>query len=360
MTRLADITGLDRIGVPVWQAVRPWSRSVSVHQGKSLEPAIAELAACMEAIECHHAEHWAGETRVAAFSALPQGERLPSPDDCALTRGHVDPAPIAWTPVERIGSAGALLIPAASVCLDFSRPRPAWVDCGSNGQGAGFDLEFASRKALFELIERDAVAAWLNGGFVDRALDGVALTSIGFSWFHDLHERLRLLGIRLRIFAIPAVVPVPVILAELVDTGHESRGRPLAFGACADADAEAALRGALVEAAQSRLTDIAGARDDLDAHRADIATPDGAIPVLGLALPLPRAAALGEFDRLFADPAAPTASGAIDAVQAALADAGYPVLGRVELSPRGSPVRTVKMFAPGLGEGGRARRAPSR
>ena len=26
VTRLADLTGLDRLGVPVWQAVRPWSR----------------------------------------------------------------------------------------------------------------------------------------------------------------------------------------------------------------------------------------------------------------------------------------------------------------------------------------------
>jgi ribosomal protein S12 methylthiotransferase accessory factor YcaO len=37
ITRLGNITGLDRIGIPVAIAVRPNSRSVSVSQGKGLE-----------------------------------------------------------------------------------------------------------------------------------------------------------------------------------------------------------------------------------------------------------------------------------------------------------------------------------
>ena len=51
VTRLADLTGLDVLGLPVWQAVRPWSLTVSVSQGKSFDPAIARIAAAMEAIE---------------------------------------------------------------------------------------------------------------------------------------------------------------------------------------------------------------------------------------------------------------------------------------------------------------------
>jgi YcaO-like protein with predicted kinase domain len=36
ITRLADLTGLDRIGVPVFAAIRPNSRSVATSQGKGL------------------------------------------------------------------------------------------------------------------------------------------------------------------------------------------------------------------------------------------------------------------------------------------------------------------------------------
>jgi len=34
VTRLAEITGLDLVGIPVFQAIRPAGRSLSVHQGK--------------------------------------------------------------------------------------------------------------------------------------------------------------------------------------------------------------------------------------------------------------------------------------------------------------------------------------
>jgi ribosomal protein S12 methylthiotransferase accessory factor len=351
VTRLADITGLDRIGVPVWQAVRPMSRSVSVHQGKALDAASAKLGACMEAIECHHAEQWQGERRVAAYSNLPERERLPRPDDCALARGTAGPEPIAWTPVAVLGSPGSLWVPSAAVSLDFCRPRPPWVDCGSNGQGAGFDVEFAGRKALLELIERDALRAWLGKSFVDRARDGVALPSIGFDWFQRLREGLERLRIRLRLFALSAVVPVPVFLTELTDLAFESRGLPIVTGVCADIHPETALKGAVTEAAQCRLTEIAGARDDLDPHR-----PETASNAIGLALPLPRTAPLAAFERWLA---APPLAGGVDSLVSMLSDAGYPLIGRVELSPRGSPVRTVKMFAPGLGASNRARRAPA-
>src|SRR5207249_2958495 len=56
ITRLADVTGLDRIGLPVFQAIRPLSRSVSVAQGKGLTADAARASALMEAVETWHAE----------------------------------------------------------------------------------------------------------------------------------------------------------------------------------------------------------------------------------------------------------------------------------------------------------------
>ncbi len=56
ITRLGNITGLDRIGIPVAVAVRPNSRSVSVAQGKGLDLPQAMASALMEACEGFHAE----------------------------------------------------------------------------------------------------------------------------------------------------------------------------------------------------------------------------------------------------------------------------------------------------------------
>ncbi len=57
ITRVANITGLDRIGIPVWTCIRPNGRSLSVSQGKGLTPELAQVSAVMESIECHHSEY---------------------------------------------------------------------------------------------------------------------------------------------------------------------------------------------------------------------------------------------------------------------------------------------------------------
>src|SRR5882672_4545796 len=56
ITRLADVTGLDWIGIPVYQAIRPNSRTLSASQGKGLTRAQAQVSALMEALEGFHAE----------------------------------------------------------------------------------------------------------------------------------------------------------------------------------------------------------------------------------------------------------------------------------------------------------------
>src|SRR6516165_3783534 len=79
ITRLGNITGLDRIGIPVAVAVRPNSRSVSVSQGKGLDLAQAVASALMEAIEGFHAEE-VGEGRHASYRALAANCNVVDPD----------------------------------------------------------------------------------------------------------------------------------------------------------------------------------------------------------------------------------------------------------------------------------------
>ena len=54
ITRLARLTGLDRIGIPVWNAVAPNARSIVINQGKGITDIDARVSAAMEALERAH------------------------------------------------------------------------------------------------------------------------------------------------------------------------------------------------------------------------------------------------------------------------------------------------------------------
>ncbi len=56
ITRVENITGLDRLGVPVVSVCRPNSRSVAVSMGKGLSLEAAIASGMMEAAEGYHAE----------------------------------------------------------------------------------------------------------------------------------------------------------------------------------------------------------------------------------------------------------------------------------------------------------------
>jgi ribosomal protein S12 methylthiotransferase accessory factor len=77
ITRLGNVTGLDRIGIPVAVAIRPNSRSVSVSQGKGLGLSQALASALMEAIELFHAEEPVGRAVDAGCSPA-AGFRCPT------------------------------------------------------------------------------------------------------------------------------------------------------------------------------------------------------------------------------------------------------------------------------------------
>ena len=56
ITRLARLTGLDEVGIPVWAAARPNASTLAVSQGKGVDDAAAAASAMMEAIEVATAE----------------------------------------------------------------------------------------------------------------------------------------------------------------------------------------------------------------------------------------------------------------------------------------------------------------
>src|SRR5690348_13815978 len=100
ITRVADITGLDRLGVSVFAAVRPMSRNLAVSQGKGLTPAAARASALMEALELWHAETHHLPTRIDTTDGLFQAGE-PVADVAALVRcpcnEYAPDRPMRWT-----------------------------------------------------------------------------------------------------------------------------------------------------------------------------------------------------------------------------------------------------------------------
>ena len=76
ITRVANITGLDCIGIPVVMVCRPNSRSLAVAQGKGLTLDAAKASAMMEAVEGYHAERVALPLVLGTFDELRHGRRL--------------------------------------------------------------------------------------------------------------------------------------------------------------------------------------------------------------------------------------------------------------------------------------------
>src|SRR5258708_21974963 len=79
ITRIANLTGLDRIGVPVVAVYRPNSRSVAVSQGKGLNLPAAQASGLMESVETYHAENIAHPLRLASYRELRRTHRTVPP-----------------------------------------------------------------------------------------------------------------------------------------------------------------------------------------------------------------------------------------------------------------------------------------
>lgn len=268
ITRLADITGLDRLGVPVALAVRPLGRSLAVSQGKGLKLAEAMLAAVFEALESAAAERHALPLRCATAADLSRSARAVPLQRLPRRRGAAarDSQALLWVEGRDLADGEAVWLPYELVHSDYTLPSP--VSAGhfaqsSNGLGAGTTREAALRHALLELVERDALALWQAdaAGTARRRLD---LSTVKGSACRELLRHVEALGFGVVALDITSDLGVATIACRLVPPAGDDDGMAhVPEGSAAALDPEAALLGALLEAIQTRVTFIAGSRDDL-------------------------------------------------------------------------------------------------
>jgi ribosomal protein S12 methylthiotransferase accessory factor len=353
VTRLADVTGLDRLGVPVFQAIRPWSRALSVHQGKGLDAEAAQIGALMQAIESEHAESFGAAGVVCGFEELAPAERAARLSDFALERRRApgERTPVRWVEARTLLDHRPLWVPFDVVSLDFTRAASSPFERSSSGLAAHFCWDGAVQAALLEALERDAVGRWMGQGLIGRLRTGIDPDSVPYPWFQRLHGRLSVAGVRLAVFLTEAVIGAPVVVCELIEPEASAIGRGAVFGSACRVLAEDALMDALLEAIQRRLAEISGVRDDIGLPQ------DGPLDPAEFGAGLPaEAGARPRSWTVDSSLAKWRATAGPHALARRLADAGYGQAAVVDLSRPDEDVVVVKAVAPGLGSHLRSRR----
>ncbi|MBI5067174.1 MAG: YcaO-like family protein [Deltaproteobacteria bacterium] len=261
VTRVARVTGLDRAGVEVACAVRPRGHVLQVSNGKGLTFAEAARGALLEAAELHASE------------AVPPGA-----------------GPLLLVAAQDLLGGEPTLVPARAVycpppgARPLAGPEARWT---SNGMGAHPSRAAALLHALLEAAERDQVARalprfWTRAAVERRLLHRASLARSA-PVAARLAARIEARGFEVFLFDLvpgpgsgsgsgprprPASISsdrwslgLPVAGALLFDT--HLGPQPVTAGYACALSRDRALTAALLEAAQSRLTDIHGAREDV-------------------------------------------------------------------------------------------------
>lgn len=342
ITRLARQTGLDRIGIPCYAAIRPNSATLATHQGKGTDDISAQISAVMEAAEYAVAEAPETPQRVLSIAEAAKLGLRTMDVRHLLPHGTVidEHRPIRWVEGSTLETRDLILVPYDAVVLGTPPRDLPGLSQSTNGLAAGTSLNGALRHALCEAIERDAVCLW--GYRSDAAARARAVSAAPFDdrEIDALVFRIAEAGYRLNLYDITTNTGVPAIFAVLSPVDGADRHFDVATGASCHPVAAIAARRAIVEAAQTHITNIAGARDDIVGAEYDQHL-GRSIAVLtepaGSDRPAPAGIAEGASEE-----------GLILALRAGLARAN---LGRAIMVPLGGRrfgIEVVKVFVPGL------------
>ncbi|WP_171177379.1 YcaO-like family protein [Ruegeria sp. HKCCD8929] len=253
ISRVADITGLDRIGFPVMQAVRPWARSNAVTQGKAESPEGAAIGAVLECLEMA-----AGEN-LDRLPLVPSGDTGLWSDLAPGAKWPTDQTPFvaAWD----LANDEPAAVPRDLICTNFSlgaAAEAAPILRHSIGLRAGATLGAALMHGLLECIEADAR---IRREFLGRA-DRFALDET-HSAYGPLLCRLAELGMRVVVRNLSCNDSACVIHASIMEASGASSLPLPASGYAARACPHAAIAAALAEVVQARLAVISGVRGTL-------------------------------------------------------------------------------------------------
>ena len=290
VTRVADVTGLDRAGIPNFTTVRPRERGegLSYYNGKGVTRTAAHAGALMEAVERYTAELCDFPIHCCTFEEIQQHGPAIDPDSLIAPRAMKYQRDLALEWIEGFDfvSEQGIYLPLNAVLYPYfpSEGRRVLYDAGTNGLASGNTLEEALCHALCEVIERDAMAvsdAWIDlAPSVARVLQNLGITVPASNLSNDerfplidletlppralmLVRKLQRAGILVYLRDITSTARIATLDCTIVE--RQLDGRCLAHGGTGShPDARVAATRALTEASQSRVGHIQGGREDLD------------------------------------------------------------------------------------------------
>jgi YcaO-like protein with predicted kinase domain len=268
ITRVADITGLDTIGIPVVAVCRPNSRSVVVSLGKGLDVMAAKASGVMESVEAFVAEHIIqplilGSVNDLRFShRLIDVELLPQSPDSLY---HAD-FPLLWIEGQDLVTRARIWVPYELVHTAYTLPPPTGTGCfiaTSNGLASGNHLLEAISHGICEAVERDAATLHQLRAPEQRALRRIDPRTVDDACCAEALDRLACAGMSVAIWDITTDIRIPAFRCLIAEDGrYPGRMRRGSAGMGCHPDRGIALLRALTEAAQARLAMISAARDE--------------------------------------------------------------------------------------------------
>lgn len=272
ITRIADLTHLDPIGIPVINVIVPNSPdSLGVYNGKGLTREQAVAGGLMEALErqicsrCEIERFFVPVRQVMDYLDLPRLNWI-GPDD-----GEVE---CVWG-TDLLG--GTRMAVPLGLTQNPRQSARVFSHTSSNGLASGNNPTEAIYHALFELCERHLWSRvhilshmWPRslrahaGRDLDEADDPLTSevdVAVDTPVIGELVEKIERAGLKFRLLAYAHDIWPVAMMARISGPGGDAMYYHLGFG-CSWSPVHAAVR-AITEAVQVRVADISGTREDL-------------------------------------------------------------------------------------------------
>ena len=269
ITRLGRQTDLDDIGIPVWCAFSPNAKAIVIAQGKGMDDEAAKTSAAMEAIERSVATNPACQLLVTSRQTLEASGHSTDTLESLLSP-HAKPVStsedITWVPARHLLTGHEIWVPFDAVHLDRTVISPRYWQ-SSDGLASGNTREEAVLHGVLERVERDALTLWHVTPASKRYASSIDTNAIAEPALRNALDKIAFADLDIVLLDITTDLRIPCVVALMGPKNRTDirsiRHVDITHGAGASlSPATAAIR-AITEAAQSRMTFIAGARDDL-------------------------------------------------------------------------------------------------
>jgi ribosomal protein S12 methylthiotransferase accessory factor len=301
VTRLADITDMDILGIPNFSAVLPGTEDyIWVYSGKGPTRLDAKASALMESIERYCSLPSSNQNKMiqGSYKDVSKLSKTLHPSNVVepMLFEYDEEMIMDFMPGYDLINKEQILVPTPLALFRYSPNPPAvnpFAYHHTNGLASGNVLEEAICHSLCEVIERDATSLaelkasaipynilrtmtkYLsdNGLEIDRILStefvdddtkfvDVDISDINFKPVSNLVKKFNDAKIPLIIKDITSPIGIPTFNASSIEWITEDYGY-LAEGHGTHPDARIALLRAITEVSQTRAANIQGARDDL-------------------------------------------------------------------------------------------------